>query len=64
MPGSRNLRLPVVLRSKKNYEKILAQSDFRFEQEDVFPDEKVLNIKSGLRQAGRVPLALVFTCVK
>jgi len=64
MPGSGNLRLPVVPRTKQSYRNMLLQTGFLFEEEDVFPNEKVINMKPGLRQAGKVPLALVFTCRK
>ena len=64
MPGAGNLRLPVVARSLNTYEKILTLSGFQFEQENVFPDEKVLYAKPGLRQAGEVPSALLYRCQK
>ena len=64
MPGSSNLRLPVVPRTKQSYRNMLLGAGFLFEEEDVFPNEKVINMKPGLRQAGKVPLALVLHCSK
>lgn len=64
MPGAAGLRLPVVRRSVETYRGILAESGFHFGEDSVYPNEKVLNAKPGLRQAGSVPLALVFTCTK
>jgi ubiquinone/menaquinone biosynthesis C-methylase UbiE len=64
MPGAAGLRLPVVTRSVETYRQILAESGLHFEEEEVYPNEKVLNAKPGLKQAGNVPLALVFTCTK
>jgi len=64
MPGSGSLRLPVVVRSLQAYRNSLTESGFRFEEENVFPTTEVLNVKSGLRSAGKVPLALIFKCTK
>jgi SAM-dependent methyltransferase len=64
MPGSGSLRVPVVVRSSELYRSSLAGASFAFEEEEVFPTAEVLNVKSGLRKAGRVPLALVFRCRK
>ena len=64
MPGSGSLRLPAVVRSSEAYRNSLTESGFQFEEEDVFPTREVLNVKSGLRRAGKVPLALVFKCTK
>ncbi len=62
MPGSGSLRLPVVIRSVESYSASLTEAGFEFEAETVFPTSAVLNVKSGLKQAGRVPLALVLHC--
>jgi SAM-dependent methyltransferase len=64
MPGADGLRLPVVVRSVETYRQILADSGLHFEEEVVYPSDKVLNAKPGLKQAGKVPLALIFTCTK
>jgi SAM-dependent methyltransferase len=64
MPGAADLRLPVVRRSVETYRGILANSGFHFEEEDVYPNDKVLNAKPGLKEAGNVPLALLFTCTR
>jgi SAM-dependent methyltransferase len=62
MPGTGSLRVPVVTRSREAYRSSLKEAGFEFEEEDVFATAEVLNVKSGLRKAGRVPLALVFEC--
>ena len=62
MPGSGSLRLPVVIRSKEAYERQLTESGFHFKGEEIFPTTEVLNAKSGLKNTGKVPLALVYQC--
>ncbi len=62
MPGSEGLRLPIFPRTVEQYEGILSKAGFRGTREDVFPTEKVLCEKPGLRRAGDVPVALVLDC--
>jgi SAM-dependent methyltransferase len=64
MPGAGSLRLPVIVRPLKVYRDSLEQAGFQFSEEDVYPNEKVLNERSGLRNARHVPLAVVFSCSK
>jgi ubiquinone/menaquinone biosynthesis C-methylase UbiE len=64
MPGTGSLRLPVIVRPIKVYRDSLKDYGFRFDEEEVYPDEKVIHEKSGLRYARNVPLAAVFTCFK
>jgi SAM-dependent methyltransferase len=64
MPGAGSFRVPVVRRSCQVYRSSLKEAGFEFEEEDVFPTTEVLNVKSALRKAGRVPLALVLDCTK
>ena len=64
LPSAGGLRLPVVMRSQDDYERLLRQSGFCWESEDVFGTPEVRNTKPGLRQAGNIPLALVFGCTK
>jgi SAM-dependent methyltransferase len=64
MPSTGSLRLPVVLRSVEIYRAGLAEAGFEYEEEAVYPTPQVLNEKSGLQHAGKVPLALVFKCIK
>ena len=64
LPGAGGLRLPVVTRSQGEYERLLRQSGFRWESEYVFATPEVLNAKPGLREAGNIPLALLFSCTK
>jgi ubiquinone/menaquinone biosynthesis C-methylase UbiE len=64
MPGSGSLRVPVVMRSSEVYRSSLKEVGFEFEEEEIFPTTEVLNIKSGLQKARKVPLALVFKCTK
>ncbi len=62
MPGSGDLRLPVVQRSLRKYEDLLQGSGWQFTFDSVFPTEKVLRAKPALRAIGEVPLACVFAC--
>jgi len=62
MPGSGDLRLPVVQRSLRRYEDLLEGSGLQFTSEAVYATEEVLHAKPALRQIGKVPLACVFTC--
>jgi len=64
MPGSGSLRLPVVIRSLGSYRKGLQETGFQFEEEEAYPTPEVLNRKAGLRNAWKVPVALVYTCTK
>jgi len=62
MTGSGGLRLPVVKRSIEGYRSAIEQASFDCACDDVYPTEKVLNAKRGLREAGNVPIALVLEC--
>lgn len=64
MPGADNLRLPIVVRSHDSYRNSLVEAGFQFEEEEVYPTPEVINIKTGLRYAGKGPLALIFHCKK
>jgi SAM-dependent methyltransferase len=62
MPGAKGLRLPVFPRSAERYESLLSRSGFASEREDIHATDRVLAEKPGLRQAGNVPIAQMFTC--
>ena len=62
MPAGGSLRLPVVLRSSNAYRHALAGAGFRFEEEMVYPTNRVLSARPGLRNSGSLPIALVFRC--
>ncbi len=64
MPGSGSLRLPVALRRTDEYRKALADSGFRFQEESIYPSNKVVNARPGLRNTHGLPLALLFKCNK
>lgn len=64
MPGSRNLRLPVVKRKMDEYYYLLQQTGFQFNVEEIFPTKEILNEKKGLLNAGNCPIAVIFTCTK
>jgi SAM-dependent methyltransferase len=64
MPGSGTLRLPVVPRSLESYRHSLEDAGFRYEEEEGYPTLEVLNLRAGLRNAWKVPVALVYTCTK
>ncbi|NHJ06288.1 MAG: class I SAM-dependent methyltransferase, partial [Candidatus Heimdallarchaeota archaeon] len=64
MPGTKNLRLPVVKRKMGEYFHLLEQTNFQFEVEDVYPTKEVLNEKKGLQYASNNPIAAIFVCKK
>ncbi len=64
MPGAGALRLPVVVRKVNAYRSALEELGFKYEEQSIYPTKEVLNAKPGLRNAGDVPLALLFRCVK
>ena len=64
MPGSGSLRLPVVIRSLGSYRKALQEAGFQCQEEEAYPTPEVLNRKAGLRNAWKVPVALIYTCTK
>lgn len=64
MPGSGSLRLPVVMRSLESYRHSLHEAGFQFEEATAASSKEVLNLKTGLRNAGKVPIALIYTCTK
>jgi hypothetical protein len=61
MPGAGALRLPRAPRSREAYQRLFANAGFSCEIDDVYPNEQILRAKSGLRHAGKVPLAMVIT---
>jgi SAM-dependent methyltransferase len=64
MPGADGLRLPVVRRRTEADANALRACGFECETEEVAATPEVLNAKPGLRQAGGVPVALLFDCAK
>ena len=64
MPGAGGIRIPVVIRSEKEYEKLFAANGFEIDSEDFYANRKVLNEKPGLAKAGNVPIATIYNCRK
>ena len=64
MPGANQMRLPIVPRSVRQYERLLAKSDFTWDRTDVYATEQVLNEKPGLSDVGNKPLGLLLACRK
>jgi SAM-dependent methyltransferase len=64
MPGAGGLRLPVVIRSLPTYRTALQEAGFTFAEETIYPTPELLNAKTGLRHAGNLPIALLYTCTK
>ena len=64
MPGSKDLRVPVVRRSVQKYERLCSWAGFSCKKEEMFPNEKVLNARPGLRDCTHIPLICVFSCSK
>jgi len=64
MPGAGSLRLPVVIRSLGSYRSGLQEAGLQYEEEEGYPTPEVLSRKPGLRNAWKVPVALVYSCTK
>lgn len=64
MPGAGSLRLPVVIRSIENYRACLQEAGFDYNEAEVASSNEVQNLKAGLRKAGLVNIALIYTCTK
>ncbi len=62
MPSAEGLRLPVSRRPVQAYLEALDATGFKVETEDVFPDEKTLHEKPGLKVPHDTPLALLLDC--
>jgi SAM-dependent methyltransferase len=62
MPSAEGLRVPVSRRSVQAHLDALAAAGFTVETEDVFPDEKTLHEKPGLKIPRDIPLALLLDC--
>jgi hypothetical protein len=64
MPGVAALRLPLVIRSHEAYRAALAEAGFQYEEEVAYATSEVLSVKPGLRNAAKIPRALIFNCRK
>jgi len=64
MPAKGSLRVPVVIRSEEEYDKLFIKAGFSFNAEALYPNQKVLNERAGLRFSASLPLALVYGCYK
>ena len=62
MPGPAELRLPIVPRRVRDYERLLAKAGFAWEKREVHLTEEVLHEKRGLRKVGERPVGLIFRC--
>ena len=62
MPGAKQLRLPIVPRGLKDYERLLKKTGFTWQATEIFATIEVINEKPGLRSLGRRPLALLLEC--
>jgi SAM-dependent methyltransferase len=64
MPGSGNMRLPVVMRSLASYESCLQKAGFQYESEEGYPTPEVLSLQAGLRNVWKIPVSIVYACRK
>ncbi len=64
MPGSGQLRLPIVPRSVQDYRRLLVKTGYSWQETAVYATDKVINEKPGLRHILYKPLALIFECRK
>ena len=62
MPSAEGLRLPVSRRSTDAYQQLMEASGFTVLTEDVYPDDKTLHEKPGLKVSVGTPLGLLCHC--
>lgn len=62
MPSAEGLRLPVSRRPLSTYQKVMQDSGFTVITQDMYPDEKTLHEKPGLKVPAGTPLGLLFLC--
>ncbi|HKD76383.1 MAG TPA: class I SAM-dependent methyltransferase [Ktedonobacterales bacterium] len=62
MPGAEGLRLPVSRRPADAYRQMMEASGFAVLMEDIYPDEKTLGEKPGLKVSQGTPLGLLCHC--
>ena len=48
----------------QRYKLALEDAGFRLQSEDIFGTRQVVSAKSGLRQAGKAPIAMLLDCEK
>jgi SAM-dependent methyltransferase len=64
MPSTKGLRLPVARRSTQAYRELLEACGFQVTLDDVYPDERTLHEKSGLKAGRATPTALLMACAR
>lgn len=64
MPGAGTLRLPVVRRTIAHYRRGLQAAGFAYEEDESYATPEVIARSAGLRHAWKIPIALVYACVK
>ncbi len=62
MPSAEGMRLPVSRRTAQAYVDILSGCGFTVSLEDVYPDDKTLHEKAGLKVPRDTPLGLLLDC--
>jgi SAM-dependent methyltransferase len=62
MPSAEGMRLPVARRQVQTYLDVVGGCGFTVSLEDVYPDEKTLHEKAGLRVPRDTPLGLLRDC--
>lgn len=62
MPSAEGMRLPVSRRPVQAYVDLIRDCGFTVEIEDVYPDDKTLHEKTGLKVPRDTPLALMLDC--
>jgi SAM-dependent methyltransferase len=64
MPSTEGLRLPVSRRSAAAYRAMMEERGFAVMTQDMYPDEKTLREKPGLKVSSGTPLGLLFHCAR
>lgn len=64
MPSAEGMRLPVSRRSIAAYWEGMEHSGFTVLTQDLYPDERTLREKPGLKVSSGTPLGLLFHCTR
>ena len=64
MPARGPVRVPVAIRSEQEYDELITETGLRFSSHALYPDQRVLNERPGLKSASGLPLALVYDCLR
>jgi len=58
------LKLPVMKRDLKDYEKLLDEAELNYETQDVYGNKKLFNMKPKLKEINEIPIGLIISGIK